>query len=68
MFLNVKLKLIMGRTLYHRNDIRPALMGMKLSSRRVLYMFLASLPRKKNEKTGKVEIKFNSSMEFELSI
>ncbi|MFA0076864.1 replication initiation protein [Vibrio artabrorum] len=58
----------MARTLYHRNDIRPALMKMKLSSRRVFYMYLASLPREKNVKTGKVEIKFDPAMEFELSI
>ena len=60
--------LILRKTLYHRNDIRPALMGMGLSSRRVLYLFLASLPRKVNNKTGKVEILFDSSMEFDLSI
>lgn len=61
-------KILMGRTFYHRNDIRPTLMSMCLSSRRVTCMWLASLPREKNLETGKVEIIFDPEVSFEMSI
>lgn len=68
MRLHLRMNNHMGRKIYHRNDIRPALIDMKLSSRRLLFMWLASLPRERDVETGKLEIIFESSQFFEVNV
>lgn len=66
--MNKNLKLVMTKKIFHRNDVRPALIGMSLAARRLMYICLADLPKEKNLETGKTIILFNPDKVFEVKV
>ncbi|WP_150142687.1 replication initiation protein [Candidatus Enterovibrio escicola] len=54
------------RKIYHRNDIRPALIDMTLPSKRLIYMCLAKIKRKST--IDNVILKFDSNQPFEITV
>ena len=66
--LKMNRAVLMTKKIYHRNDIRPALMEMSLSARRLACFWLSSLPREKNLETGRLELRFDPDSIFELKV
>jgi hypothetical protein len=56
----------MSRKIYTRNDARPALIGMGLAARRLIFMCLAQLERESSKES--VFIKFDASKAFIISV
>lgn len=56
----------MSRKIYTRNDARPALIGMGLSAKRLLFMCLAQLER--DSKKDSVVIRFNADEPFTITV
>jgi plasmid replication initiation protein len=56
----------MTRKIYTRNDARPALIGMGLSAKRLLFMCLAQLERESSK--DNVSIKFNADELFTITV
>ncbi len=56
----------MSKKIYHRNDARPALIGMSLSAKRLFFMCLAQLERESSK--NDVLIKFDSSKSFLIQV
>ena len=58
--------LVLPRKIYHRNDMRPALIDMNLPAKRLLYMCLAKIKRKST--VDNVVLKFDSNNPFKISV
>lgn len=56
----------MSRKIYHRNDARPALIGMGLPAKRLLFMCLAQVERHSTKEN--VILKFESSEPFTITV
>lgn len=57
---------VLPRKIYHRNDMRPALIDMNLPAKRLLYMCLAKIKRKST--VDNVVLKFDSNKPFKISV
>ena len=58
--------IVLPRKIYHRNDMRPALIDMNLPAKRLLYMCLAQIKRKST--ADNVILKFDSNTFFKIRI
>lgn len=56
----------MSRKIYHRNDMRPALIGMGLSAKRLLLICLSQLERDSSE--DNVLIRFDAKQSFQIQV
>ena len=57
---------LMSKKIYHRNDARPALIGMGLSAKRLFFMCLSQLERDSTK--DNILIKFNAEKLFSITV
>ncbi len=62
--MSLEVKHLMSRKIYHRNDMRPVLIGMGLPAKRLLFLCLSEL--KRESKKDNVQIRFNADQVFNI--